>query len=615
MKTRAPWLRLFTTVLILSGYHVAHAGMSPWEITRLSSPSISVPKNGTGMVQYKITNLSHRDHILVLNKLTGITQITGGPGQCPNPFSLSGHSSCILTLQINGRQFNAGKPFDLSVCEYGHELMCYTSDPQSALTVQLTDAADPEPESGINMQIADDQYFVGGTVSNLSGTVYLQMNSLYTQVVSGNDAFSFADGLPSGATYDVTVQAHPNGEICSVVHGTGIITNNHITNVHVTCAPDAYTVSGTISGLNGTISLLNNGLDLFTTNENGRFTFSTPIAQNSPYELTVASQPNEQHCEVIQGSGTISGENITNPSILCTQNLTTLSASLPNLALQTLGNPRIITLKNTGSSTAQDLSIAYRRLPSGTSATSTCEKSLAPNEECVITIIPGATATSHCDVIRNTPPTPDIITVTASNVSAPVNTGVQVLTLGCIYQSGYLFDLDDTTPTTGSIGGTTASLKDNASFMQWFNGTFLVTNASSFKDGASNTRAIVNTQGTGIYAAQLCNDYSIDASGNSPCQTGICYDHWYLPAICQLGAPGQGAGCSGTANISTNLSGLIQGCNGPQCISGYYWSSTEYLPTPQFGAWDENFGTSGNSQYGGNKDGHSAVRCTRTLIF
>ena len=83
-----------------------------------------------------------------------------------------------------------------------------------------------------------------------------------------------------------------------------------------------------------------------------------------------------------------------------------------------------------------------------------------------------------------------------------------------------------------------AATNDNSSGIQWYNnGTYTITNATSDDDGLSNTNTIVTSQGATItnYAAGLCQFYSVDSAGNSPCQAGnTCYDDWFLPAKNQL---------------------------------------------------------------------------------
>ena len=67
-------------------------------------------------------------------------------------------------------------------------------------------------------------------------------------------------------------------------------------------------VSGTIAGLAGTIVLQNRGTDDLTLRQNGPFTFPTSLKTGSTYAVSVATQPAGQVCNVVHGSGTVTGE-------------------------------------------------------------------------------------------------------------------------------------------------------------------------------------------------------------------------------------------------------------------------------------------------------------------
>ena len=576
---------------------LSHAGAPLWTFTPLTETTISVPANSTATVQYQVTNQSSRAHTLAMSSITGVSQLTTGVGVCGNPFTLSGHGSCTLSLQIDGSQVASGSTNGPIVCEQGSTLQCYR----------------PSPADILNITVTASQYSLGGSISGLTGTVYLQNNGVSPQPFSSNGSFTLATGLTTGTTYNVTVQSQPVDQICSVANGVGTINGANVTNVTVTCATDAFTVGGTVSGLSGTVILLNNGGDADTITSNGSFTFATPVAEGSPYNVTVGTQPSGQTCTVTNGSGTMGGSDVTNVSVSCATNTPTLSTSLSNLALETSGNARTITITNTGSYPAENLSINYPSWPSGTSANSNCGSSLGAMDTCTITVNPGASAKSSCNSPYSAP-TPGVITVSASNVASSVTTNVYVLTYGCIYQEGYIFAIDDTTLTSTSIGGTTAALANNSLGIPWYNGTYVTTNAQSLTDGATNTANIISVQGAGSYAAETCATYTVDSSGNSPCLTGTCYSNWYLPAICQMGASGEGAGCSsGTANMVSNLPNLISGCSGPSCLSGDYWSSTEFSSPPPNNAWYEGFSSGGSLQFLDFKGSAYAVRCSRAL--
>ncbi len=83
-----------------------------------------------------------------------------------------------------------------------------------------------------------------------------------------------------------------------------------------------YTVGGTVTGLLGTGLVLedNSGNSLGIAG-NGGFTFSSGVANNDAYTVTVQTQPSNpaQTCSVSNGSGTIDKANVTNVIVNCTQ--------------------------------------------------------------------------------------------------------------------------------------------------------------------------------------------------------------------------------------------------------------------------------------------------------
>lgn len=79
-----------------------------------------------------------------------------------------------------------------------------------------------------------------------------------------------------------------------------------------------YKVGGVVSGLTGTgLILRNNGTADLTLHSNGTFTFSTPLADRSGYNVTVWKQPFRQTCIVTNGAGTLNGADVTSVAINC----------------------------------------------------------------------------------------------------------------------------------------------------------------------------------------------------------------------------------------------------------------------------------------------------------
>ncbi|MBL0919033.1 MAG: hypothetical protein IBJ14_10040 [Hydrogenophaga sp.] len=281
---------------------------------------------------------------------------------------------------------------------------------------------------------------------------------------------------------------------------------------------------------------------------------------------------------------------------------TTLTISAASLSLAVSGNPRLFTIANTGTQTAQMVSVSTgAALPVGTTSISTCNN-LPAGATCTVTVTPGATPSA---TPGNTSPVPASLNIAGSNTNT-LTAQIHVLDHGSVYQGGYVFAIDDTTPNTGGIGGKVASLTD-ASFGTFWGADAVggaaitsVPGALSLVDGAANTAAIVAAMGPGSephHAAGLCS--ASTASGHSD---------WYLPAACDMGP---GGGCViGQGNMHDNLENHGSGNIGN--LSGQYWTSTQ-SSTLNTAAWIH-FATSG-LQSTGIKSLSLSARCARSLTI
>jgi len=97
--------------------------------------------------------------------------------------------------------------------------------------------------------------------------------------------------------------------------------------------------------------------------------------------------------------------------------------------------------------------------------------------------------------------------------------------------------------------GLIAATVDQSTGIQWYNGSYVVTGATSaaIGTGKANTTAIVEEQGAGSYAAKLCNDLTVGS-----------YSDWYLPSKDELD------------KLYINKVAI------GNFAAYYYWSSSEY---------------------------------------
>ncbi|MGJ7524769.1 hypothetical protein [Variovorax sp. GB1P17] len=194
--------------------------------------------------------------------------------------------------------------------------------------------------TNVKVVCATQSFTVSGTVSGLAGSgLVLQNNASDDLAVSApGGAFRLAMPVASGASYVVTVRAQPRtpSQICSVVNGSGIVTDHNITNVSLVCATQSFTVGGTVSGLVGgaAVVLRNNGTDDVAVSTNGAFSFATPVADTAAYAVTMGPPPAWHDCVLSQGSGTLAGAAISNVAVACTRHVyvSTITTGLSYIA-------------------------------------------------------------------------------------------------------------------------------------------------------------------------------------------------------------------------------------------------------------------------------------------
>ncbi len=179
-------------------------------------------------------------------------------------------------------------------------------------------------------------------MTGLSGALVLQNNAADDLAIGANGTFTFATSVSNGAAYHVTVSTQPATQTCTVTNGAGTVSAANVGNVSVVCATNAFKVGGSVSGLNGTVVLQNNGADSLSRSTNGAFVFATPVAEGGGFSVTVQSNPAGQSCSIANGSGTMGAGDISTIAVTCTTNAYTVGGTLSGLSSGT------VVLKNNG---------------------------------------------------------------------------------------------------------------------------------------------------------------------------------------------------------------------------------------------------------------------------
>ena len=282
-----------------------------------------------------------------------------------------------------------------------------------------------------------------------------------------------------------------------------------------------------------------------------------------------------------------------------------LTASTPTLALSGLGSgqKRAVVVKNNSvlpvtitavSAPAPALPLPAAIIDFPTSCR--VNQTLISGASCTLTIDPGSSPTSSgdCTIGSGSAPTPSTITLTyttnGNTGTLPIN--VAILGYGCIYQGGYLFSIDDTTPINGSIGGKVVTQSSGNNRYAWSVGSFDVRGVSDTSTIAvaypqnALTSALncngINDGACDLYNILLYGSQSSLPSTNVPaayqCSLTIeGYIDWYLPSLCEwvpYSTCVSTTNPQGVQNIQTNLYSSQHGSFGTN--NGPYWSSTEY---------------------------------------
>jgi hypothetical protein len=254
------------------------------------------------------------------------------------------------------------------------------------------------PESCNNGNPLDDAnagVSIGGTVTGLSPAMglLLQNNGGDDLDVNNDGVFVFATNVPIGASYDVKVATEPTkpSEMCTVTNGSGTA-NADVHEIHVTCMKTAYTVGGTVGGLNsGTSVRLANGADAVTS-MNGTFTFPTPVPSGDGYLVSVTTQPaNGGPCNVFGGTGTVGNGNVTSVLVNCSASMYAIGGTVNNLN----GS---VTLANANNGDSVQLSAngsyAFPKLVSGNYSVSVSQQPTYPPESQTCLVANGSGAAS-----------------------------------------------------------------------------------------------------------------------------------------------------------------------------------------------------------------------------
>ena len=278
-----------TRIVILLALFVALTGCAATEETSSSGSGSSLPA-----LKVSVSGLQQGKNV-VLNS---------GQSTATNVFTESEALGITTDGTYSFGSFASGISYNITIRQQPVSQTCTVTSGEGTLSASTT----------VVVTCSSDSYTISGTVVGmLSGqSVTLQNNSGDDLTVSDNMSFSFSTSVASGEAYLVTVKTQPTGQTCTPNLNSGVVSDN-VSDVSIICSYTVYTVSGSVSGLSGTLVLQNNyGSDLTLTSD-GSFSFR--VASSAKYNVRVKSQPNGK-CVVSNSSGTISAD-VDNVSVGC----------------------------------------------------------------------------------------------------------------------------------------------------------------------------------------------------------------------------------------------------------------------------------------------------------
>ena len=226
--------------------------------------------------------------------------------------SVSGLSGAGLVLRNNGGDdlavaANGAFAFATRVASGGAYAVTVRSQPAGQVCSVQNGSGTASGNVG-NVQVScTSVYTVGGSVSGYTGTgLVLQNNGGDNLAVAASGPFTFPAPLTAGGAYAVTILSQPAGQLCSVRGGSGSASAN-VTTVQVACT-STHQIGGTVTGLTGNLTLLNQGGDSLSVSSNGPFAFATRVLGGAAYAVTVGAQPAGQRCSIARGSGTATAD-------------------------------------------------------------------------------------------------------------------------------------------------------------------------------------------------------------------------------------------------------------------------------------------------------------------
>lgn len=191
------------------------------------------------------------------------------------------------------------------------------------------------------------------------GNIYAYVDAVLVSTVSQPAISASSAGPFKVGGYSSS--ANLNGHMADFRFYSHALTQSEITDIYNYVLKSHY-VGGTASGIVRTgLVLQNNAGDDLPVDADGGFTFATPVAEGSGYDVTVSAQPPGQECTVSNGSGSVASANVTDVAVTCADTPADLVITVDDgSSYAQYGQPvdYLVTLTNNGGTTASDVTVS-----------------------------------------------------------------------------------------------------------------------------------------------------------------------------------------------------------------------------------------------------------------
>ncbi len=198
-----------------------------------SIPVVVTASDGVTTKQYMLQITREVPHFSVSGFVSGLAGTLVLQNNLTNDLSTSIDGSITFTTGLAD-----GEKYDITVSSHPTGQTCSVDNASGVIAGANI--------INVNVSCVDDvvSYTVGGTVSDLTGTLILQNNAGDDLSLLADGSFAFVSAIADGTGYAVTVSSSPAGQSCIVTNGSGSIAGANVTNVSVACSDVVSTPAG-----------------------------------------------------------------------------------------------------------------------------------------------------------------------------------------------------------------------------------------------------------------------------------------------------------------------------------------------------------------------------------